>query len=104
MMKIQQLTWREIMDILSVCLIGGNMSDLKITVSGSAGSGKTTMAVLLQRIITEYGLQASLDETIHNERNVELLYSDTLTELLQVMSDRNITIGTLLTRREPTGE
>lgn len=80
------------------------MNDLKIVVTGGAGTGKVSAAVLLHKIMTEYGMSVSLDNSIHDEVDSDFLESKTLTDLLQLLSDRNITIGTLQTAREPIGE
>jgi hypothetical protein len=80
------------------------MNDLKIVVTGGAGTGKVSAAVLLYKIMTEYGMSVSLDNSIHDEVDSDFLESKTLTDLLQLLSGRNITIGTLQTAREPIGE
>lgn len=41
--------------------------DLKITISGTAGSGKTTMALMIADVLIRYGIDVSIEDDVENE-------------------------------------
>jgi pantothenate kinase-related protein Tda10 len=83
-----------------------NIKELQITISGKVASGKSTMALLLEKFLTEKGfknVELVFDDEIHDYRNEEYfrtVFNKHFSELEEslIKTNTKITIKQVLTK------